>query len=276
MTRLDAEAILRAAARGPDEAIDLTRAALAFAACDRPANDAPDHVAHLRQLVDDVARHAANGPGDVAACADALRAVLVDAHGYRGDRDSYDDLRNADLSSVIERRRGLPVTLAILWLHAGRAQGWTVDGLNFPGHFILRLEAGGERAILDPFNDGRILGTADLRALLKSFAGEKAELANEHYTPLSNRAILLRLQNNIKIRLLNANEPTRALPVLERMLLLAPNDAALWRETGLLHRNLENLRAAIQALENAHRLAAAVAARQRIAAEITAIKSRLN
>jgi regulator of sirC expression with transglutaminase-like and TPR domain len=271
-----AEAILREAGQAADGDIDLARTALAFAACARPEAGEARFDDHLRQLIDDVAREAAGRPASLEAQAASLRAVLVERHGYRGDRESYDDLSNADLSQVIERKRGLPVALSILWLHAGRGQGWSIDGLNFPGHFILRLEAAGERLILDPFNDGQALDTNNLRALLKSFAGDKAELDTAHYQPLPNRAILLRLQNNIKIRLLNANAYDRALPVIERMLLVAPRDAALWREAGLVHRQLENLRAAITCLETASGLAEALAARQRIAAEITALKSRLN
>jgi len=272
-----AEAILREAGQAADEEIDLARTALAFAVCNRPqAGEARFHD-HLRQLVNEVTQEAAGQPTSLATQAASLRAVLVERHGYRGDRESYDDLSNADLSQVIERKRGLPVALSILWLHAGRGQGWAVDGLNFPGHFILRLEAaGGERLILDPFNDGQILDTNNLRALLKSFAGEKAELDSAHYQALPNRAILLRLQNNIKIRLLNANAYDQALPVIERMLMVAPKDAALWREAGLVHRQLENLRAAITCLENASGLAELPAARQRIAAEIAALKNKLN
>lgn len=271
-----AEAILRQAGETADEQIDLARTALAFAACMRPQAGEARFADHLQTLVDEV-RHEASGKlSGLAEKAEALRAVLVERHGYRGDRETYDDLDNADLSCVIERRRGLPVALSILWLHAGRGQGWAIAGLNFPGHFIVRLQTGGERLILDPFNDGQLLDTNDLRALLKSFAGERAELDMAHYQPLPNRAILLRLQNNIKIRLLNANAHDKALPVIERMLMVAPKDVALWREAGLVHRQLENLRAAIACLETAYGLAEASAARQRIAAEIAALKGKLN
>ncbi len=272
----EAEAILRATGAAADEAIDVARAALAFAVLDRPEAGADRYDEHLRALGEEVAAGAGSSASDVAQRAAALRTVLVEAHGYHGDRETYDDLRNADLSQVIDRRRGLPVALAILWLHAGRTQGWTMAGLNFPGHFLIRLDWAGESLVLDPFNDGRALGPAELRTLLRSFAGERAELASEHYAALSNRATLLRLQNNIKIRLLNAEEPAKALPVIERMLLIAPADAALWREAGLVHRRLENLRSAIRCLETAHGLAEVPAARHRIAAEIAALRGTLN
>jgi regulator of sirC expression with transglutaminase-like and TPR domain len=274
VTRDDAEAALRAAGAAPDDSIDLATTALAFAVFDRPEAGAPGYADHLRLLADEVrAEQAGDGVGSRA---DALRAVLAIRHGYAGDRESYDDLRNADLSQVIDRRRGLPVALAILWLHAGRAQGWAMTGLNFPGHFLIRLDGSGGNLILDPFNGGQTLDTADLRALLKSFAGEHAELEPQHHAALGNRSVLLRLQNNVKIRLLNSEEPARALPVIERMLMIAPDDPALWHEAGVVHRKHENLRMALRCLERAHGLAEAPASRHRIAAEIAALRGTLN
>jgi regulator of sirC expression with transglutaminase-like and TPR domain len=276
VTPSEAEAALRAVGATDDEAIDVAAAALACAVLGRPEAGAARYAEHLRALTEALAAESAGHKCPVERRAASLRAVLVDSHGYDGDRETYDDLRNADLSQVIDRRRGLPVALAILWLHTGRSQGWTMAGLNFPGHFLIRLDGPGESLILDPFNGGRTIGTPELRLLLRSFAGEQAELEPEHCAPLSNRATLLRLQNNIKIRLLNAEEPAKALPVIERMLLIAPEDAALWREAGLVHQKLENLRSAIKCLEAAHGLAEVPAARHRIAAEIAALRGTLN
>ena len=84
----------------------------------------------------------------------ALKSVLVSEYGYSGDTVSYDSLQNANLIQVIDRRKGLPITLGIIYIHAARAQGWDIDGLNFPGHFLLRIEDGVKRTIFDPFNGG--------------------------------------------------------------------------------------------------------------------------
>jgi regulator of sirC expression with transglutaminase-like and TPR domain len=101
----------------PDDAIDLAGTALALAALDHPDVEFARYREHLALLAREVGLRR-------AAPAEALREVLIDAFGYRGDRDSYDDLDNANLIRVIDRRRGLPVALSILWLHAARAQGW--------------------------------------------------------------------------------------------------------------------------------------------------------
>jgi regulator of sirC expression with transglutaminase-like and TPR domain len=252
-----------------DAEIDLAGTALALAVLDHPHVDPDSYRGHLAALAADVGRRS-------VAQADALRDVLAGQYGYRGDRESYDDLDNANLVRVIDRRRGLPVALSILWLHAARAQGWRADGLNFPAHFLIRVDAGGGAVVLDPFNGGATLDAADLRALRKRFGGGDAELTPEDCAPVGNRAILLRLQNNIKLRLLQAERREEALAVLERMALIAPDQPGIWHECARLHRDLGNLRAAIACLERTRALAGDEASRQAVALELKGLRIRLN
>jgi len=249
---------------------------LALAAAARPELDLAAYRAHLAEIASAVGESHLGQPDTALGRCEALRAALADKLGYRGDRDSYDDLQNADLACVIERRRGLPVALAILWIHGARSQGWNAAGLAFPSHFLIRIDAPDGRAIVDPFNGGAVLDTAELRSLLKSFEGPKAELENRHYASVSDRAVLLRLQNNIKQRQLKAEAFEAALATLERMLMLAPEDPALWHETGLVHASLDNLRAGVMCLEQALSLVDAGGAKAHLAAAIQALKSRLN
>jgi len=174
---------------------------------------------------------------------------------------------------VIDRRRGLPVALSILWLHAARAQGWAADGLNFPGHFLIRIASGDGHVIVDPFNAGAVLDRDALAELRRRFGGE---LTPDDCAPVANRAILLRLQNNIKLRLLQAGLLEQALTVAERMVLIAPAEPDLWHDCAVLHGEIGNLRAAIACLEQTMALAANEAARQAVAAELKALRARLN
>jgi regulator of sirC expression with transglutaminase-like and TPR domain len=277
MTSLqDAASLLReigvAAADGP---LALAEAALALAARDRPAADSLPYRRHLAALAHDIGRAAAPARtiGErIAACND----VVFGKYGYQGDTATYDDLQNANLMRVIDRRRGLPIALGILYIHGGRAQGWQMSGLAFPGHFLVRLEHDGERAIIDPFNLGTLRSPTDLREILKATAGSAAELEPAHYAPVGDRQVLLRLQNNIKLRLVRSRQLDKALSVVEDMLLFAPDHADLWREAGLLHAHFDNYRAAIAALEEFLRRAGGVAARQRTAALLRQLKERLN
>ena len=250
--RTEAEDILRHVAALPDEAIDLAEAALALASFDRPEVALKPYRQHLSQLARDVAAFTEDDGATDAALepqVEALGTILGDRYGYVGDTVTYDDLQNANLMQVIDRRRGLPVALGILYIHAARAQGWEIHGLSFPGHFLIRLQRGGEQAILDPFSGGQVRQAADLRGLLKATAGIAAELTPSHYAPVGNREILLRLQNNIKLRLVQDRQFEQTVAVIERMLLFAPRQAPLWREAGIIHAQLGNLRAAMEALE---------------------------
>jgi regulator of sirC expression with transglutaminase-like and TPR domain len=239
---------LRTLAGRLDAPLPIAEAALAIAALERPRTPVGRYQEHLDLLAADIGARASRA-GSVAAKVELLNDVILGKHGYRGDGETYDDLQNANLMHVIDRRKGLPVALGILYIHAARAQGWQIAGLGFPSHFLLRVEQDGERVILDPFHGGRTRDAAELRELLKAIGGNAAELEPQHYAVVSDREVLLRLQNNVKVRLLQGQQTGRALAAINAMLLFAPDHAALWREAGLLHAHLGNLRAAIAALE---------------------------
>ena len=272
----DPQALLRHYGRADDADIDLADAALALAALARGGSALAPYRAHLRTLAADVAAAAKREGFDLAARIHTLNTVLFAEYGYAGDSETYNDLRNADLMSVIDRRRGLPIALGILYINAARAQGWAIEGINFPGHFLLRLRAGGTAAIVDPFNGGCMRGAADLGRLIKSMEGDDAELRPEHCQPAGNRQMLLRLQNNIKLRLLRNDKLAEAAVVVERMLLIAPDEPALWHEAGVLQGKIGNLRASVAALEKLAALSRD-SEQQDLARQLLAeTKSRLN
>jgi regulator of sirC expression with transglutaminase-like and TPR domain len=266
---------LRELATSGSPVLPIGEAALALASFERPRVSLARYRQHLAALARDVGRHA-GAAGDLAARAGALNEVILLKYGYSGDELSYDDLQNANLMRVVDRRKGLPVALGILYLHTARAQGWDAAGLGFPGHFLIRLADGAERLILDPFHVGRVYDAAALRELLKTMAGQEVELSPEHYAPVADRDVLLRLQNNLKSRLLQLGRHEHALRIVETMLLLAPDLAELWQEAGLLHGRAGNMRAAINALEAFVGLAPDGTARHQAAALLQQLKAKLN
>ncbi|MGC2200974.1 MAG: transglutaminase-like domain-containing protein [Stellaceae bacterium] len=255
--------------------LPIAEAALALASFDRPRVGPAHYREHLQLLARDVGRHAGAG-GDLAARARALNEIILLKYGYSGDELTYDDLQNANLMRVVDRRKGLPVALGILYMHAGRAQNWDTVGLAFPAHFLIRLSDGPDRIILDPFHGGQVCGAAELRELLKAAAGQESELRPEHYAPVSDRDVLLRLQNNLKARLIQTQRHERAVTVIETMLMLAPDLAELWREAAMLHTGLGNMRAAAAALEQFVLRAADGRARHQAAAMLQQLRTKLN
>jgi regulator of sirC expression with transglutaminase-like and TPR domain len=264
-----------------DEAIDVAEAALVLASFDHPATDLDIYRDHLRALADTVGERAAAlespdelGPEEIAG---VLTEVIAGEFRYRGDEETYDDLDNANLMRVIERRKGLPVALGILYLHAARAQGWAAAGLNFPGHFLIRLESrDGRRVIVDPFHGGRVMEAPALRELLKVVAGHAVELESAHYAAVSNRDILIRLQNNVKSRRLDLGMVEDALAAVVRMQVLSPGQAAFWREAGVMQMRLGRLKHAVDSFEGFLARTADGPDRRKIADVVQELRERLH
>ncbi len=254
---------LREVGAADEAAIDLADTALLLGALDCPGVALAPYRSHLVEIGEQTIA-AARRSASVTMQAASLRSVLAGRFGYEGDRETYDDVRNANLLRVIDRRRGLPVALGILYLHAGDAYGAEMTGINFPQHFLLRLTARGQRLIIDPFAGGQAMATSDLRQRLKEHLGPDAEIEPVHYQDVGNREILIRLQNNIKTRAIAASDLARAIEVLETMTLIAPQRDSLWWELAVLYSRLGNFKTAIATLEGFLLSGADTAGRDRI------------
>jgi len=237
---------LRELCAGAGERVDLLEAALILSILQR---DEAIDLAPLHQHVMAITRDLADLVHRRGAQPDRMADVIASAYGYRGDSETYDDLQNADFAKVIERRKGLPVALSILYLHVARAQGWESEGLAFPGHFLIRIEIDGARHVLDPFNNGLACDAAEMRALLRRVLGPQADLSPEHFDAVPDRDVLLRLENNVRLRLARGEDWAGAARSLDRMLAIAPDRAELLFESGQINARLDKRRAAIAAFE---------------------------
>ena len=259
------------------QSVDIAHAALHLAALTRSQPDLRDAENHLAALSATLKGLVSDNPPDNAnAAAHALADVLARQSGYRGDDQTYDDLQNADLLYVIERRKGLPVALGILYIHLARSQDWTAYGLNFPGHFLVAIEFNGERTIVDPFHEGVVRTPPELRELIKMVAGLDAELTQEMFLAIPDRGVLLRLQSNIRLRQMQMGRLREAADTIESMLLIAPEHAELWHESGVLQTKLGNLGAAVSAFETAVQRETRPSRRQEYAAILQQLRRRLN
>lgn len=207
-----------------EDEIELDEAALALALLDHAGTD----LAPYRELLDDIVERVeelGRGDGTAEARAAALAAVLAGEYGFRGDADTYDDPDNADLIRVIDRRRGLPVSLSILWVATARRLGWEADALNLPGHVLVRIGSSSDGVIVDPFAGGSLVGPARLGAIFRAYAlpGSQPPIAT-----LPNRAVLVRLLQNQASRAEQAGQEQRALQLYERMTTLAPGAVQAW------------------------------------------------
>ncbi len=278
---------LEAIGQLPDVEIDIAGAALQFARIDAPDADwrtVERHLSDLAREAIELARGVA--PRDLPARAGALAGLLTGRHRYHGDTQTYDDPANANLIRVVDRRCGLPVALGVLWLHCARAVGWGAHGIDFPGHFLLALEADAtsrqhrqataQQVVLDVFAGGVPLEAKDLRTLLKHVAGPSVELKPGVLQPMSARRVLLRLQENVRVRRLREEDHAGALACTEDMLRIAPDNAPLWREAGMLHQRLEHVAAALKCYSRFLDLVPTGEAATRARATIDDLRARLN
>ena len=269
----------------PDTEIDIGGAALQLARIDAPDADWEAAQSHLSEIAQAAARLTETiDESDLAERAIGLSGLLGARFGYRGDDKTYDDLANANLIQVIARRRGLPVALGVIWLHAARAAGWGAHGVDFPAHFLVALQGvkgprpgqEGAQAVLDVFHGGTPLSSKDLLVLLKQVEGSAAELRPGLLRPMSTRRVLLRLQNNILTRRLAAGDAEGAVSCAEDMLRIAPDHASLWHQTALMNQNLDRIGAALRCLERFLALvpegAVAIEAKQ----TVQSLRGRLN
>lgn len=239
--------------RGADDRIDLARACLLVAQDAYPALDIEHYVAELERMA---ARLRARLPQGGAAEEKviALNQFLYEDLGYWGNTDDYYDPRNSYLNDVIERRTGIPITLAVLYMEIGRRVGLPVEGVSFPGHFLVRVRMRRGMLVLDPFAGGVPQSEDELRDRLKrvvprgatgSVPPEQLPL-DQFLEPATNRQILGRLLRNLKGIHREKDEPERMLQVLDRMLIVAPEASAERRDRGMVYYRLECWRPALQ------------------------------
>ena len=240
-----------------DEArIDLAQACLMIAQDAYPRLDVGRYLGDLERMALRLrARLPATGGAEEGIV--ALNQFLFEDLGYWGNTEDYYDPRNSYLNEVMDRKTGIPITLSILYMELGRRIGLPLEGVSFPGHFLVRLRLRGGTLVLDPFAGGVPQSEAELRERLKRVVPPGgathdvpvAELPLEQFLePASKRHILSRLLRNLKAIYRQTDEPQRMLEVLNRMLLVTPDAPAELRDRGYAYQRLECWRPALQDL----------------------------
>jgi regulator of sirC expression with transglutaminase-like and TPR domain len=260
VTSLDAFAELLAR---DESRIDVAHACLMIAEDAYPGLDLERYLGEIERMALRLRGRAPKAVGSARSPADspeerilALNQFLFEELGYRGNSEAYYDPRNSYLNEVIDRRTGIPITLAVLYIALGRRIGLPLEGVSFPGHFLVRLRLRGGMLVLDPFAGGAPLSVDELRERLervipKGLADKvpARELPLEQFLePANPRQILARVLRNLKAIYREADQPERQLQVLNRMLVVAPDASAELRDRGIVYQRLECYRAALQDL----------------------------
>ena len=237
---------------------DLASAALAIARVEYPSLNPGPYVATLDRMGEEAAarlHHMGN---------DSLRAFneyLYDEQGFTGNRDRYDDPRNSFINEVLDRRTGIPISLAVVYLEVARRAGLQVDGVNFPGHFLLRArdatssDARLDMVIIDPFHGGARLSEYDCRQLLRQHVGDEAAFDTTLLAPATRHDIVVRMLVNLKRLYVRMRSFPQARFISSLMLGIDPSAISELRDRGLLAYHLQDFPAALRDLEEYLRLA---------------------
>jgi len=233
-----------------DETLPLLETALLIARDEYPDLDADlydtlvqSHAEHLRHEIDAIDAW----PLKMAA----INRHLFEELGYSGNHDEYYDPRNSYINQVFERRLGNPISLAMVQMEVARRLGVPLDGVSFPGHFLVRLPVDDGLLVMDPFNGGRPLGVDELRERAKPHLG--GDIPDDNallhiLDPASHRAILIRILRNLHGVYAERGEWDRAARSADRVIKLSPDQPEALRDRGLAYLQMEYRQGARQDL----------------------------
>jgi len=237
---------------------DLAAPAFLIARLEFPHLDPGPYLDRLDQMGSLSAERIAKDPGPdapLAARVDALNRYLFGEIGFHGNREQYEDPRNSCLNEVLDRRTGIPITLSLVYIEIARRAGIRAEGINFPGHFLVRAQHDlhtddpGDGLIVDPFHDGAILNEDDCRDLLRKHLGEEAVWEPQLLARATRRQILVRMLLNLKRLYVHWRSFPQARAVADLLLTLSPNSTGELHDRGLLAYHMNDFPAALRDLE---------------------------
>ena len=233
-----------------EDRISLERAALTIARMEYPELQTAPYIRLLDQLgkrVDALLPATPEPPNFILA----LNQVLFEEEGFQGNVDEYYDPRNSFLNDVLDRKLGIPITLALVYMEVGGRVGFPLFGVGLPGHFLLKhYEVDGREILIDAFNGGDILDTNDCQERLDAIYSGQLTFQPEFLQTVSRRQMLTRMLNNLRGIYISSRNLRKAAQAVDLILALHPRSAEDMKQRGLLRLATGQLRAAADDLEN--------------------------
>ena len=229
-----------------DDELPLLDTALLIARDEYPDLDAAGITAQVETYADAL-RPRLQGDVDLPARLTAINRYLFEEVGFAGNVDQYDDPRNSYLNQVVDRKLGIPISLAVVQMEVTRRLGMPLDGVSFPGHFLVRLPVDDGILVLDPYNKGRPVSAEELRERASPHLGGQApddQQLLQILAPATHRMILMRMLRNLKGLYVEAGDWERVARSADRLLKLSPDTAEAVRDRGLAYRELGHAKGA--------------------------------
>jgi regulator of sirC expression with transglutaminase-like and TPR domain len=237
--------------------VGLADAALVIARIEYTRLDPAPYLARLDELGEGarqaICQDAASGDSSRLGGIKAVNRYLFDELRFAGNRDKYEDPRSSCLNEVLDRRTGIPITLAVVYMEVARRAGIQVDGINFPGHFLVRCPAGGSHSgagmIIDPFHGGALLSEHDCRLLLQRHVGREVAFSKSLLAPATRIQVVVRMLLNLKRLYVHMRSFPQARDVTELLLSMTPSALSELRDRGLLAYHLNDVTGALRDLQ---------------------------
>ena len=241
---------LRQIVSGPDEDISLAEAALLIAVHGYPDLNVAAYLSRIEELAY-MLRLRIDEDDSIPDRISALNQFLFGELGFAANSDDYYDPRNSFLNEVLERRTGIPITLSVIYMELGRKVGLPLQGVSFPGHFLVKCAVPEGAVVLDPYSGGISLGLPDLQKRLREVQGGEVSRAivAELLVSASNKDIIVRLLRNLKAIYLREHKLDKALPIMNWIISTVPEQTPELRDRGMIYQELECPRAALADFE---------------------------
>lgn len=233
---------------GSEADLNLAEAALLIAQEEQPELDVAAYLGRLDALADSVRSRLPEAPS-FADTIQALNTVLFEEEGLSGNQTDYHDPRNSFLNEVLDRKLGIPITLSLVYIEVGNRLGVPLVGVGFPGHFVVKYAGPDGETVLDPFQAGSRVSQAQMEDKLRSMYGPNNPFAGQLpklLAAVGKKDMLLRMLRNLKQIYTQKEDFERALSVVERILLVAPDHPVEVRDRGAIHHRMGHQQLAVR------------------------------
>ncbi|MBH8553134.1 SirB1 family protein [Nostocaceae cyanobacterium CENA357] len=221
----------------PDEHINLAKAALYIAQEEYPDLEPEEYLNALDTMAGEVQERLPTSRYPLRLI-QSLNQYLYEDLKFFGNKSNYYDPRNSFLNNVIDRRLGIPITLALVYLEIAQRIDFPMVGIGMPGHFLIRPDIPDVEIFVDAFNQGEVMFAQDCQERLTQMFQQPVNLKPEFLAPVSNGQFLVRMLTNLKYIYLKKQDLAKTLAAVERILLLLPSAILEVRDRGLLYYQL--------------------------------------
>ncbi|MGF1482261.1 MAG: SirB1 family protein [Cyanophyceae cyanobacterium] len=231
----------------PDEQINLAKAALCFAGLEYPDLELGEYLNALDTMAQELQERLPETDYPLKIL-QSINQYLFGNLGFRGNTADYYDPRNSFLNDVINRRVGIPITLCVIYLEVAQRIDFPMVGIGMPGHFLIRPDFAEAGIYVDPFEQGEILFEQDCQERLQQIYRHPVQIQPHFLATVSKRQILARMLTNLKLIYLNGQQLTKAIAIINLLLLALPSRSQEIRDRGILYYQLNQWQQAAQDL----------------------------